>query len=356
MEVFIMGLQQTIVDHLENVEATAAAATSVAPSSTTINNIPQPVSTPAARFNIDRSHRNPDTGMGGGGVVAVLQEGRVFEKAGVNTSVISGMMPLARLQNMRVDHAGLRELLRKHESATAGESSGCPFTAAGISLVLHPHNPHAPTVHANYRMFEVNVGGERVWWFGGGSDLTPTYTSADDFMPLHFHGLHKATCDELQAAQDGLKVDNLYSHLKAWCDDYFYLPHRGETRGVGGIFFDDMDVETAGWGQEELFKMVMRFGDLFPASYFPLVEATAGKAYTEEEKRYQQLRRGRYVEFNVMIDRGTKFGLQMPNSIRTEQILMSLPLTARYEYMFTPEQGSPEAVTQEILQKPIKWV
>jgi len=357
MENFIMGLQSRIVKHLEDVEATAPSAASVAPASITMNNIPQPVETEAKKFSIERSYRNKIGGMSGGGVVAVLQDGRVYEKAGVNTSVICGEMPYSRLHNMRADHSRLNELLQKHYTDSPKEH-GCPFAAAGISLVLHPHNPHAPTVHANYRMFQVTLGDEHIWWFGGGSDLTPTYTSPDSFLPRHFHSLLKHSCDEMQAEQPALKFPGLYQHFKEWCDKYFYLPHRNETRGIGGVFFDDMDTETTGLNQEQLFKLVTHLGDHFPASYFPLVRATAGIPYTEEQKRYQQLRRGRYVEFNVMIDRGTKFGLEMPSSagIRTEQILMSLPLTARYEYMFTPAPGSPEAVTQEILKTPIDWV
>ncbi len=221
---------------------------------------------------------------------------------------------------------------------------------------------------------ELTTGNHKVWWFGGGSDLTPTYVVEED--GVHFHSVLKHNCDthdpfimgdlssssssssiaaaaaaSSHAGSAGEYKGALYPRFKAWADRYFFIPHRGEARGIGGIFFDDLDTSTTAMSQEALARFVTACGDHFSASYFPIVRKRAGESYTEEQKRFQQLRRGRYVEFNVMYDRGTKFGLEMPSSagIRTEAILMSLPLTARYEYWYVAWRDTIKAVVIALL-------
>ena len=270
---------------------------------------------------------------GGGGISGVLQDGNVFEKAGVNISIVYGKLPPAAVQKMRVDHKNL------------GNESGKPldFFAAGLSMVLHPKNPMAPTVHLNYRYFETmnDDGSPQSWWFGGGTDLTPSYLFDEDV--IHFHKTIKEACD---------KHDKSYfPTFKKWCDDYFYVKHRGETRGVGGIFFDDLDDKDP----ENLFSFVKDCLDAFLPSYIPIVEKRKDMEYTEKQKEWQQLRRGRYVEFNLVHDRGTSFGLNTPGA-RVESILMSLPLTARWQYMHVPEPGSKEDRLLDVLKKPVDWV
>lgn len=282
------------------------------------------------RFQIDtwdRSH-------GGGGISCVLQEGNVFEKAGVNISVVYGTLPRAAIAKMRVNHKALDPDVESLE-----------FFASGLSLVLHPHNPMAPTVHLNYRYFETaNADGStNAWWFGGGTDLTPSYLFDEDV--IHFHRNIKEACD----AHD----KEYYSRFKKWCDEYFHVKHRGESRGVGGIFFDDLD-ETEK-DQESLFGFVKTCLDAFLPSYLPIIEKRKDMPYTDIEKQWQQLRRGRYVEFNLVHDRGTAFGLNTPGA-RIESILMSLPLTARWQYQHEPEKGSREDRLLQILKKPVEWV
>jgi coproporphyrinogen III oxidase len=273
-----------------------------------------------------------------------------------------------------------------------------PFFACGVSLVLHPTNPHAPTAHANYRYFEVEVpvesagadsgepspapasGPRKLWWFGGGADMTPSYLYEEDAR--HFHATLRSTCD---AHDDGRGSAPLYRRLKAWCDSYFTIPHRGgERRGVGGIFFDDLDPTTfSSVGADFLTKealsagasaalpsasaavahspydilpFVADCGEAFLPSYLPIVEARRKTPFTAQEKQWQQLRRGRYVEFNLVHDRGTKFGLATPGA-RIESILMSLPLTARWQYMVEPTVGSREAAVQnELVGAPREWL
>ncbi|CAI7672010.1 hypothetical protein PCG10_000836 [Penicillium crustosum] len=261
---------------------------------------------------------------GGGGVSCVLQDGNVFEKAGVNVSVVYGKLPRPALEKMRADH----------KSFIGSDVDSLDFFAAGLSLVLHPHNPMAPTVHLNYRYFETSdpkdpINGDKNWWFGGGTDLTPTYLFPEDAQ--HFHKTIKDTCDRHDATY--------YPKFKAWCDKYFYIPHRGECRGVGGIFFDDLDANflqtSAGSSsnpQETLFSFVSDGLASFLPSYVPIIERRKDMLYTPEQKEWQQLRRGRYVEFNLIYDRGTSFGLRTP-SARVESILMSLPRTASWAYM-----------------------
>jgi coproporphyrinogen III oxidase len=216
------------------------------------------------------------------------------------------------------------------------------FFAAGVSLVLHPHNPMAPTAHANYRYFERGGGGDEApaaWWFGGGADLTPAYLFEEDVR--HFHRAHKVACDRHDP--------KLYPRFKRWCDEYFYLPHRGEARGVGGIFFDDLcDRDPAA-----LLSFCRDCADAFVPAYLPIVEQRKDADFTPEQKRWQQLRRGRYVEFNLVYDRGTRFGLKTAG--RVESVLMSLPLTARWEYAHEPPAESEEGRLVAVLRAPREW-
>ena len=247
------------------------------------------------RFERDDWAKPATSRTQGGGRSNVMQNGKVFEKAGVNITVTHGFLPPAAARQMRTRRKDL------------GDDDGeLPYFACGLSLVLHPHNPHVPTVHANYRYFEIpSESGEpgdppRAWWFGGGSDLTPSYLYDED--AIHFHDTLAKACDGHDA--------QYFPAFKAWCDKYFHLPHRGEARGVGGIFFDDMDGSSgvsAGHSQEELFAFVQSCGDSFVESYAPIVERRKGLPYSAEQKRWQQMRRGRYVEFNLVWDRGTKF-------------------------------------------------
>ncbi|RMY53305.1 hypothetical protein D0865_05320 [Hortaea werneckii] len=282
------------------------------------------------RFGVDKWDRP----HGGGGISCVLQDGNVFEKAGVNTSVVYGTLPRQAISKMRANHKALDPDVESLE-----------FFAAGLSLVLHPHNPMAPTVHLNYRYFETanGDGSTNAWWFGGGTDLTPNYLFDEDV--IHFHRNIKEACD----AHD----KDYYARFKKWCDEYFYVKHRGESRGVGGIFFDDLD-ETEK-DQESLFAFVQSCMGSFLPSYLPIIQKRKDMPWTEREKQWQQLRRGRYVEFNLVHDRGTAFGLSTPGA-RVESILMSLPLTARWQYQHEPEKGSREDRLLNVLRKPVEWV
>ncbi|QSS54283.1 coproporphyrinogen III oxidase [Histoplasma capsulatum var. duboisii H88] len=269
----------------------------------------------------------------GGGISCVLQDGNVFEKAGVNVSVVYGKLPRPAIEKMRADH----------KSFVAADVDSLDFFAAGLSLVLHPKNPMAPTVHLNYRYFETAdpknpLSGDKNWWFGGGTDLTPSYLFPEDCE--HFHKTIKNVCDK----HDG----TYYPRFKKWCDEYFYIPHRGEARGVGGIFFDDLDAEffnrsshstlhphshaSSQNAQEALFSFVTDALASFLPSYIPIIERRKDMPFAPAEKEWQQLRRGRYVEFNLVYDRGTSFGLRTPGA-RVESILMSLPRTAEWKYM-----------------------
>lgn len=264
---------------------------------------------------------------GGGGWSRVLQDGGVFEKAGANVSVVHGTLS--------------REAARAMSGGRNVGDEALDFWATGVSTVLHPKNPYAPTAHANYRYFE-RLDGDRVvsWWFGGGADLTPAYLFEEDAVA--FHRGHRDACRD-HAVGD-------YSRFKKWCDEYFRIPHRGEARGVGGIFFDDL----TGPDPEPIFRFVESCAAAFVPSYVPLVERRAQTPYGERERRWQQLRRGRYVEFNLVYDRGTVFGLKTGG--RIESILMSLPLTARWEYDHRPEPGTPEHELLEVLQTPRDWI
>ncbi|XP_075975070.1 oxygen-dependent coproporphyrinogen-III oxidase isoform X2 [Anticarsia gemmatalis] len=277
-----------------------------------------------AKFKVDRWMRKE----GGGGITCVLQDGRVFEKAGVNISVVSGTLPPAAVQQMRSRGKKL-------------ENAELPFFAAGVSAVIHPRNPMVPTVHFNYRYFEVRDKDGVQWWFGGGTDLTPYYLNEED--ALHFHLTLKQACDEHDSSY--------YAKFKKWCDDYFSIPHRGERRGIGGIFFDDIDSPD----QESAFKFVTSCAEAVIPSYIPIVKKRKDDGYGYYERQWQLLRRGRYVEFNLMYDRGTKFGLHTPQA-RYESILMSLPLNAKWEYMHEPKKDSPEERLMAVLKEPRDWV
>ncbi len=276
---FLAGLQQTIVARLAQIDGTA--------------------------FRRDEWARPG----GGGGVTQLIEEGGVFERAGVNFSHVTGgnLPPSA--------------------SASRPELAGRSFQAMGVSLVLHPRNPYVPTVHMNVRFFLAEkAGADPVWWFGGGTDLTPYYAFAEDAR--HFH----RTCREALAPFGA----DRYPRYKKWCDDYFYLKHRAEPRGVGGIFFDDLNApDFAG-----CFALVKRVGEHFLPAYEPIVERRRGLAYGERERAFQAYRRGRYVEFNLVYDRGTLFGLQSGG--RTESILVSLPPRVEWRYDWKPGPGSPE--------------
>jgi coproporphyrinogen III oxidase len=252
---------------------------------------------------------------GGGGTSCVLEEGQVFERAGVNFSRVHGAK------------------LPPSASAARPKLAGRAFEAMGVSLVLHPRNPYCPTVHMNVRFFSAGD----TWWFGGGMDLTPYYGFEEDAR--HFH----ATCKKaLDAVGPGY-----YPRFKRWCDEYFYLRHRGEPRGVGGIFFDDLADERA-------FELAKSVGDHFLAAYVPILERRKELAFGARERSFQAYRRGRYVEFNLVYDRGTLFGLQSGG--RTESILMSLPPRADWRYDWKPEPGSPEERLYTEFLKPRDWV
>jgi coproporphyrinogen III oxidase len=251
---------------------------------------------------------------GGGGRSRVITNGKVIEKGGVNFSHVYGAQMPA--------------------SATAHrpELAGRAFEAMGVSLVIHPHNPYVPTSHANVRFFIAEKeGAEPVWWFGGGYDLTPYYGNEADVV--HWHQTAKNACDPFG--------EHLYPKFKKWCDDYFFLKHRGEARGVGGLFFDDYNAE----GFAHSFAFMQAVGDSYIPAYQPIVNARKNLPFTERERDFQLYRRGRYVEFNLVYDRGTLFGLQTGG--RTESILMSLPPLVRWEYNWQPETGSAEAELYE---------
>ena len=259
--------------------------------------------------------------QGGGGRTRVLTGGPVFEQAGVNFSHVFG--------------EGLPP------SATKGrpQLAGSAFEAVGLSLVIHPRNPYAPTTHCNLRYFEART--EPVtWWFGGGFDLTPYYGFADDAR--HWHATARAACA-------GYGSDS-YARFKEWCDAYFFIKHRNEPRGIGGLFFDD--IQSGDFARD--FAFVKSVGDHFLKAYLPIVERRKDRPYGERERDFQLYRRGRYVEFNLVYDRGTLFGLQSGG--RTESILMSLPPEVRFRYDWHPAPGSPEAELYDVYLKPRDWL
>ncbi|MFV8836305.1 oxygen-dependent coproporphyrinogen oxidase [Aquisalimonas sp.] len=260
---------------------------------------------------------------GGGGRSRVMYQGDVFEQAGINFSHVHG--------------ASLPAAATERRPALSGRS----FQAMGVSLVIHPRNPYVPTAHANVRFFIAERDNAKpVWWFGGGFDLTPYYGFDEDCR--HWH---QVACDA--CAPFG---EDVYRRYKQWCDEYFHLPHRNEQRGVGGLFFDDLDE----WGFEQCFAFMRSVGDHFEPAYLPIVRRRQATPYGDRERQFQLYRRGRYVEFNLLFDRGTKFGIQSGG--RTESILMSLPPLARWEYGHTPEPGSPEAELSSRYLTPREWV
>ncbi|MCG9740041.1 oxygen-dependent coproporphyrinogen oxidase [Shewanella insulae] len=260
---------------------------------------------------------------GGGGTSRVLTKGKVFEQAGVNFSHVTG--------------AAMPASATAHRPELAGRS----FEAMGVSLVIHPNNPYVPTTHANVRFFIAEKeGSDPVWWFGGGFDLTPYYPFEEDVVTWHQSA--KALCEPFG--------EDVYPKYKKWCDEYFFLPHRNETRGVGGLFFDDLNEP----GFENSFAFMQAVGEGFLKAYAPIVEKRKDTEYGERERDFQLYRRGRYVEFNLVYDRGTLFGLQTGG--RTESILMSMPPLVRWQYAYTPEAGSPEAKLYSDFLKPREWL
>lgn len=263
-----------------------------------------------------------DRDAGGGGKSRVLAGGKVFEQAGINFSHVFG------------------DNLPPSATAHRPELSGRNFQAMGVSLVIHPNNPYVPTSHANVRFFIAEKQGhEPVWWFGGGFDLTPYYGFDEDCK--HWHTTAKAACDPF-----GPEV---YGRYSKWCDEYFYLKHRNEPRGVGGLFFDDLNEPDF----ESSFSLMQSIGEHFAKAYCPIVEKRKDTPFGERERDFQLYRRGRYVEFNLVYDRGTLFGLQSGG--RTESILMSMPPNVRWRYNWQPEAGTPEAELYERYLKPRDW-
>ncbi len=280
---------------------------------------------------------------GGGGRSRVMRDGRIFEQGGVNFSEVHGKELPPSILNQRP------------------EAKGHPWFATGTSMVLHPRNPYIPTVHLNYRYFEAGP----VWWFGGGADLTPYYPYLEDAR--HFHRIHKKACDSISP--------EFHQVFKPWCDEYFFLKHRGETRGIGGIFYDYQDgsgslykgqnkngkaaiisnelgIQPKSW--EQLFNLGKSCGEAFLPSYQPIIEKRHSHDYGDRERQFQLYRRGRYVEFNLVWDRGTIFGLQTNG--RTESILMSLPPLARWEYGYVADKNSREELLTTLFTKPQNWL
>ncbi|PVU99232.1 hypothetical protein BB559_000902 [Furculomyces boomerangus] len=310
MEKFVLALQKSLVGNLEALDQNENK-----------------------KFYWDRWTREDGNGYG---ISCVLQDSNTFEKAGVNVSVIGGPVSKQQLDSMRA----------RKVSPEIDEKVDYDFWVAGISTVIHPSNPMAPTSHFNYRYFELTKRGDPehkvvTSWFGGGADLTPSYIFEEDCE--HFHQTLKDASDKHDK--------KLYPEFKKACDEYFTIPHRNETRGIGGTFFDDLNDRPL----NELFHLVFDMGFAFQNSYLPIIAKRKDMPFTEEQKLWQQIRRGRYVEFNLINDRGTKFGLFTPGA-RIESILMSLPLTARWEYMHKPPPGSEEEKLLNALKTPRDWV
>jgi len=295
VKAYLLGLQQDICDQLEQVDGKASFI---------------------------KDNWEKENGAGGG-LTRVLTDGAVFEQAGVNFSIVHG-------DNMPASATALRP-----------ELAGRSFSALGVSLVIHPHNPYAPTSHANVRFFIAEKEGEDpIWWFGGGFDLTPYYGFDED--AILWHQTAKDACDPF-----GVEV---YPKYKKWCDDYFYMKHRDEQRGIGGLFFDDLNQG----GFDECFAFMQSVGNSYIKAYRPIVERRKDTPFTDHERQFQLYRRGRYVEFNLVYDRGTLFGLQTGG--RSESIRMSLPPLVRWEYQYKPETGSEEEKLYEYYIKPQDWL
>jgi coproporphyrinogen III oxidase len=295
VKAYLLSLQQDICDQLEQVDGKASFI---------------------------KDNWEKESGAGGG-LTRVLTHGAVFEQAGVNFSIVHG-------DNMPASATALRP-----------ELAGRRFSALGVSLVIHPHNPYAPTSHANVRFFIAEKEGEDpIWWFGGGFDLTPYYGFDED--AILWHQTAKEACDPFG--------EDVYPKYKKWCDDYFYMKHRDEQRGVGGLFFDDLNEG----GFDQCFAFMQSVGNSYIKAYRPIVERRKDTPFTDHERQFQLYRRGRYVEFNLVYDRGTLFGLQTGG--RTESILMSLPPLVRWEYQYTPEPDTPESQLYERYIKPQDWL
>lgn len=274
---------------------------------------------PEARFIEDIWDRSE----GGGGRTRVLANGEVFEQGGVNFSHVSGFN------------------LPPSATAKRPELANRQFQAMGVSLVIHPNNPYVPTSHANVRFLIAEKQNEpTIWWFGGGFDLTPFYPFEEDV--IHWHQIARSACQPFG--------DNVYPEYKKWCDDYFFLKHRNETRGVGGLFFDDLNE----WGFERCFALMQSVGNHYIDAYLPIVQKRKTTVFGDRERHFQLYRRGRYVEYNLVYDRGTLFGLQSGG--RAESILMSMPPVAHWKYNWKPEPGSPEATLYERYLKPQNWL
>ena len=295
---YLLGLQQRIVDALEAEDG-------------------------QGRFIADTWTKGPHEKLQGNGITRLMEEGALLERGGVGFSHVRGpALPPSATQHRP-------------------ELAGAPFEALGVSLVFHPRNPHVPTVHMNVRMLAATpAGGAPVTWFGGGMDLTPYYGVEED--ATHFHRVNR---DALAPFGAGL-----YPRFKQWCDEYFFLKHRNEPRGIGGVFFDDF----AEFDFERNFALQRAVGDAFLDAYLPIVQRRRGTPYGERERDFQAYRRGRYVEFNLVWDRGTLFGLQSGG--RTESILMSLPPIVKWRYDWRPEAGSPEARLTSDFLRPREWV
>ncbi|WP_447832603.1 oxygen-dependent coproporphyrinogen oxidase [Aeromonas salmonicida] len=260
---------------------------------------------------------------GGGGRTRVMRHGDMIEQGGVNFSHVYG------------------DAMPASATAHRPELAGRKFEAMGVSLVIHPHNPYVPTSHANVRFFLAEKEGEEpIWWFGGGFDLTPFYPFAEDVQ--HWHRVSRDLCQPFG--------EDVYPEFKSWCDRYFFLKHRNETRGVGGLFFDDLNR----WPFTDCFAFMQAVGRGYLDAYLPIIERRKAQPYGEREREFQLYRRGRYVEFNLVYDRGTLFGLQTGG--RTESILMSMPPLARWEYDWRPEAGSPEALLYTDYLAPREWL
>ena len=275
----------------------------------------------ANQTEVSEQHDGPV--LGGGGRSRVLTEGEVFEQAGINFSHVHG------------------DKLPASATANRPELEGRSFQAMGVSLVIHPNNPYVPTSHANVRFFVAEKEGEEpVWWFGGGFDLTPFYPFKEDVV--HWHTIAKEACDPFG--------EDIYAKYKKWCDEYFYLKHRDETRGVGGLFFDDLNE----WGFEKSFDFMKSVGDSYINAYRPIVKRRKDMMFGKRERDFQLYRRGRYVEFNLLYDRGTIFGLQTGG--RTESILMSMPPLVKFKYNWSPKENSPEANLYKKYLTPKEWI
>ncbi len=290
---WLTGLQERICSQLENADG-------------------------AGKFRAD-AWKRPG---GGGGVSRVMTDGNIIEKGGVNFSAVWGKAPEQILRMMKLETAGL------------------DFFATGVSIVLHPRNPFVPIIHMNVRYFEMSNG---KWWFGGGIDLTPHYIDEEDAR--YFHTTLKSVCDRHDPGY--------YAAFKTWADDYFFIRHRNETRGIGGIFFDHLD-DTTGISRASRYAFLQDVGEAFAPVYVHLMKKNGTLPYNDAEKHWQLIRRGRYVEFNLVWDRGTKFGLETDG--RTESILMSLPPQANWIYDYHPVAGSREARTLEMLRKGVDWI